>query len=203
MPNQTYALPLLLTGVIGLGVTCFVAAPAGQTAVATAIPLSAPAKPVAAPVSAPEPTPAPAATAPAPAAVVPPSPEAEAGRAQACEAEFKKVSEANPIEFQRDRFDLTAKGKTAVDKLMVVARACSGLKIEVQAHTDSGGKRQNNIRLSKKRAEAVRDHLVELGLSPDLLTAVGFGPDRPVASNRNSSGREKNRRIEFRVSRVE
>ncbi len=203
MPNQTYALPLLLAGIIGLGVTCFVAAPSGQTAVATAIPLSAPEKPQAAPVRMPEPAPAPAAAvAPAP-AVVPPSPEAEAGRAEACEAEFKKVSEANRIEFQRDRFDLTAKGKLAVDKLLVVARACSGLKIEVQGHTDSGGKRQNNIRLSRKRADAVRDHLVELGLAPDLLTAVGFGPDRPVASNRTSSGREKNRRIEFRVSRLE
>jgi OmpA-OmpF porin, OOP family len=198
MTKPNYALPLLLAGAVGLAVTCFAAPSLERPAVATAISLPEP-KP--APVVEPEPAPVAVAAAPAPAVVR--TPEAEAGRAQACQAEFDKVSQANRIDFGRDRYDLSPKAKAAVDKFLIVARACSGLKIEVGGHTDSQGKRRNNVNLSKKRADAVRDYLVELGLSPDLLTAVGFGPDRPVASNRTSSGRDRNRRIEFRVSRVE
>lgn len=199
MVKTSYAWPLLLAGAAGLGVTCLAAPTLNQPAVATAISLSAAEKPASEPVVRPEPAPA---AAPALAPVVR-SPEAEAGRVEACQAEFDKVLAANSIKFQPNRFDLTDRGKVAVEKLLVVGKACSGMKIEIRAHTDSQGKRQNNIRLSKRRADAVRDHLVERGLSPGLLTAVGFGPDRPVASNRTSSGREKNRRIEFRVSRVE
>ena len=132
-----------------------------------------------------------------------PRPCVELCRAEACQAEFARVVTENPIEFGRDRWGLDAKAKAAVDKLAVVGKACSGSKIEVQAFTDSQGNRASNTRLSLKRAQVVKEYLVELGLSPDQLTAVGFGPDRPVASNRTSSGRARNRRIEFRVTRVE
>ncbi len=65
-------------------------------------------------------------------------------------------------------------------------------------HTDGGGPRSRNLRLSLARAEAVRAYLVMKGVSADRLIARGYGPDRPIASNANASGRAMNRRVELR-----
>ena len=199
---MTYATPLLAFGVIGLAVTCYAAngsiAPAVVSAASAQVETApaAPAETVSQPVATTQPIEA----APAPAAV---NPADEAAKAEACQGELNKIVSANPIDFLRDRIELTTRAKAAAGELAVVIRACPSMKIEIQAHTDKTGKRQANIRLSKKRADAVRDYLVQLGLSPDLMTAVGYGPDRPVASNRTEAGRAKNRRIEFRVFREE
>lgn len=199
MDNRSYALPLLALGVIGLAVTCFMgsfaikpapaAAPHPLATAATDNPPSAPPRPL--PV-------APATAAPAAYSAL-----ADASREAVCQAEFDKVVEEKPVVFPKDRWDLDAGAKAAVSKLAVVGRACSAFKIEIQAYTDNQGKRLNNTRLSANRADAVKEYLVELGLSPSLLTAVGFGPDHPVASNRTTKGRARNRRIAFRVTRVE
>jgi outer membrane protein OmpA-like peptidoglycan-associated protein len=198
---MTYATPLLVFGVVGLAATCFAANGAGSPAPASAptARMETPARlpPV---VPAPLPIPLPVQAAPAPAAV---NPVDAAAKAEACENELNRIVSTNPLDFFRDRIELTAKGKAAAGQLAVVIKACPAMNIEIQGHTDKTGKRQANLRLSKKRADAVKDYLVELGLSPDLMTAVGYGPDRPTASNRTVAGRAKNRRIEFRVSRGE
>ena len=59
------------------------------------------------------------------------------------------------------------------------------------------GNRNNNIALSQKRAEAVKEFLIDEGVSSDKLEAKGYGPDKPVASNRTEAGKAKNRRVEF------
>lgn len=201
MADKSYARPLMAFGVIGLAATCFMAPSLDRPASATAEPAPKPAQTAVAisqPVAPPAPQPV-VEAAPAPAA----KPVMDAGRESACQAEFNKVVGENPIDFQPSRWTLTSRGKEALDEIGVVARACSGLKLEIQGHTDNQGRRKNNVSLSRKRADAVKKYLVDLGLSPDLMTAVGFGPDRPAASNRTNAGRARNRRIEFRVSRVE
>jgi outer membrane protein OmpA-like peptidoglycan-associated protein len=200
--TMTYATPLLTFGVIGLAATCFVANGIGAPPVAPAAPapIETPAAPPSAPAKAAPVAVAPPEAAPAPAAV---NPADNAARVEACQGEVNRIVSANPIDFLRDRIELTAKGKATLGELAMVVRACPAMNIEIQGHTDKTGKRQNNIRLSRKRAEAVKQYLVELGLSPGTLTAVGFGPDHPVASNRTQAGRAQNRRIDFRVSRGE
>lgn len=206
MRNKSYAGLVLAVGVVGLAVTCFVATSAIRSAAASPEPALMPQQAVN---TASQPATPPAAAAsviaepvPAPAPAIPPA-IVDAGRVAACQAEFDRVAKENPVAFPRDRWDLDASAKAAVSKLAIVGKACAAMKIEIQAFTDNQGKRAANTRLSGKRAEAVKEYLVELGLSPGLLTAVGFGPDRPVASNRTASGRARNRRIEFRVARVE
>ncbi|HOY77742.1 MAG TPA: OmpA family protein [Hyphomonadaceae bacterium] len=217
MDNRSLAPQILLMGVLGLGATCFMATSAFESASASPEPVE-----IAAPVSQPvaiepppkvEPTPevrpaaipapaaAPAEVAAAPAEIHPTI--SQTARAETCQQEFRSALKENPIDFGRDHHQMTAKGKSAADKLLVIAKACSGLKIQIQGFTDNEGKKANNTRLSRRRAESVRGYLVAQGLSQDLLTAVGFGPDRPVASNRTASGRARNRRIEIRVTRVE
>ena len=64
-------------------------------------------------------------------------------------------------------------------------------------HTDDIGPADGNQRLSQRRADAVRNWLVDNGIDADRLTAVGYGEDQPIADNSTEEGRTANRRIEF------
>ena len=72
-------------------------------------------------------------------------------------------------------------------------------KLFIQGHTDSQGDDQMNMELSEKRAAAVRQYLIDKGISADRMRTQGFGETVPVADNNTSSGRAKNRRVEFTV----
>ncbi len=73
-----------------------------------------------------------------------------------------------------------------------VAIVCAGF-------TDSIGSDQYNLKLSMRRAEAVRDYLVAGGIAASRIKAEGFGEADPVASNATADGRAQNRRVELRV----
>ena len=73
------------------------------------------------------------------------------------------------------------------------------LRAVVEGHTDSIGGPITNQLISEERARAVVDYLVEVGVDPDRLSTIGYGEERPIASNNTSSGRAQNRRIEFNV----
>lgn len=72
--------------------------------------------------------------------------------------------------------------------------------IEIQGHTDNVGNYQYNIDLSEKRAQAVREYLIEHGVPAERMTAHGYGPDRPLTSNDTKEGRSVNRRVEFKIT---
>lgn len=74
-----------------------------------------------------------------------------------------------------------------------------GKDVLVEGHTDSQGGENLNQVLSQKRAEAVRDALVQEGVESSRLTVVGLGKDRPVADNATREGRARNRRVEIVV----
>jgi OmpA-OmpF porin, OOP family len=69
----------------------------------------------------------------------------------------------------------------------------------MKATTDDTGPRAVHIPLSKQRAEAVRRHLVQIGVNPQRLFAEGYGPDKPLVSGNSEEARTKNRRMEFVV----
>ncbi|MFH1861392.1 MAG: OmpA family protein, partial [bacterium] len=74
-------------------------------------------------------------------------------------------------------------------------------RIELQGHTDSQGGEAANLELSKKRADSVRKYLIKnLQLEEDRITAVGYGEDKPVASNDTATGRAQNRRIDVIIT---
>ena len=77
-----------------------------------------------------------------------------------------------------------------------------GRKIVVAGHTDSRGSASFNKRLSLSRAESVRTFLVNAGISPDRIRAVGKGKDEPIADNKSAEGRANNRRVEIIVEGV-
>jgi DNA-binding response OmpR family regulator len=70
------------------------------------------------------------------------------------------------------------------------------LPLTIEGHTSSEGKREKNMELSKARAESVKAYFVSKGIEASRITAVGYGPDKPVADNATEEGRAKNRRVE-------
>lgn len=72
-------------------------------------------------------------------------------------------------------------------------------QIEVAGHTDNAGPADANRLLSQKRADAVLNYLKERGIDAKRLVAKGYGPDKPIAPNNTTGGRQKNRRVEFTI----
>ena len=71
--------------------------------------------------------------------------------------------------------------------------------LSIEGHTDSKGTEEYNQKLSERRAEAVANYLVKLGVDRDKVSAVGYGESNPVATNETDSGRQLNRRVEIIV----
>lgn len=74
-------------------------------------------------------------------------------------------------------------------------------KFEIEGHTDSTGSLQLNERLSKARAASVKDYLVTIGMDASRLTSEGYGPSRPIATNKTAAGRQQNRRVEISLKK--
>jgi len=72
-------------------------------------------------------------------------------------------------------------------------------KINVEGHTDSTGKYDMNMKLSNDRAASVAEYLKGAGVDESRITSEGFGPDRPIAPNKTTAGRAKNRRVEMKL----
>jgi len=72
-------------------------------------------------------------------------------------------------------------------------------KIQVEGHASSDGADEYNLKLSDRRAKAVRAYLITQGVGKDTLVAKGFGETKPIADNNTEAGREKNRRVEFNI----
>ncbi|MBN2378410.1 carboxypeptidase regulatory-like domain-containing protein [candidate division WOR-3 bacterium] len=72
-----------------------------------------------------------------------------------------------------------------------------GARVELHGHTDSVGEAEMNYHLSVKRAEAVRQYLVQHGVSGDRIRVIGFGEFEPKGDNRTRSGRKENRRVDI------
>lgn len=115
------------------------------------------------------------------------------------------VTEKEIVILQRVEFDVNrATIKPVSDSLLdEVAQTLKDypeiLKIEIQGHTDNTGNAANNKRLSQQRAESVQAAMVSRGVEATRMTAVGYGQDVPIDSNDTAEGKQKNRRVQFKI----
>jgi outer membrane protein OmpA-like peptidoglycan-associated protein len=102
------------------------------------------------------------------------------------------------IHFMYDSAEILPDSMGLVEEIAETLRARPDiLQIEIQGHTDNLGTADHNQTLSAKRAAAVRDALILIGVPPNRLTAHGYGQEKPVAPNTTEANRAKNRRVQF------
>ena len=84
-----------------------------------------------------------------------------------------------------------------MDEIVTLLKEHPNVIVEIQGHTDDVGSEAFNLKLSQKRAEAVRQYLIDHGIEPDRLIAKGYGESKPLVPNTSPENRAKNRRVEF------
>jgi outer membrane protein OmpA-like peptidoglycan-associated protein len=87
-----------------------------------------------------------------------------------------------------------------LDVVVKVLKADAALQISIEGHTDNKGNPVFNLKLSAKRAEAVKKYLVKKGIEESRISAQGFGDAKPIATNVTPAGRAKNRRVELHLN---
>lgn len=122
-------------------------------------------------------------------------------------AEVERVGEGirvtlkeNMVNFAFDSSNISATGKSNLDKLATVLANNPDTNINIYGHTDSKGTDAYNQTLSEKRAASVKSYLVSKGVASSRMTAKGMGESEPVASNDTDAGRAQNRRVEFAIT---
>jgi outer membrane protein OmpA-like peptidoglycan-associated protein len=110
------------------------------------------------------------------------------------------VVNMSDVLFDIGQWTLKPGAREKLARISAIVGQHPGLKIHVEGHTDSTGSDESNYLLSEKRAEAVRDFLIQQGVNHSEITAIGMGKSDPVASNDNAVGRQLNRRVEMIVS---
>jgi outer membrane protein OmpA-like peptidoglycan-associated protein len=102
--------------------------------------------------------------------------------------------------FDFDQATLKPGAKEKLAKVSGILLAYPTIHVNVEGYTDSVGSDDYNLRLSQRRADAVRDYLTSNGINPLNVQSIGLGKANPVASNDTAAGRQQNRRVEMVVS---
>lgn len=103
------------------------------------------------------------------------------------------------IYFDTNSAILRLGSETALDNVIQFLKTNPSMRVEIQGHTDDTGTADHNVKLSRDRADSVKNWLTKPshGIAADRLKSEGYGATKPVADNRTAEGREKNRRVEF------
>lgn len=107
----------------------------------------------------------------------------------------------NNLFFETAKSDLLPASRFELDRVAYILKNMKSIRVEISGHTDSNGDRDKNQRLSEDRCRSVRDYLISKGCKYEMFTIIGYGPDKPRATNETAEGRQLNRRVELRIRR--
>ncbi len=116
-----------------------------------------------------------------------------------CQDAFKKILSSGNINFASSKSVIKLESYKLLDSLVTVAKKCPTDAVVIGGHSDSSGSKRFNKTLSASRANAVKEYLINKGISGNRLQSIGYGESKPIADNSTDEGRAKNRRIEFNV----
>ena len=106
---------------------------------------------------------------------------------------------AKTILFDTGKATIKFQSAEVLNQIINVLKKFPKSRFRIEGYTDSTGKRQKNIELSQNRADAVKIYLIQGGIDQSRLESKGYGPEKPIASNKNKKGRELNRRVEINL----
>ncbi|NAS12462.1 OmpA family protein [Poritiphilus flavus] len=125
---------------------------------------------------------------------------ANAGCPEVTEEVQKQLNDyARTILFDTGKSSIKAESTGVMVDIIQILNEYPNAKFTVEGHTDSVGSAKLNQRLSEERANAVRDFLINEGIGSDRLNAIGYGEDKPIATNNTRAGRTQNRRVEINL----
>ncbi len=127
----------------------------------------------------------------------PPPPKPQLSTADPCD----DVVRLRGVNFAFDKSEITPSSAVILDVAVDRLKQCTGVRVQIQGHTDAIGTDAYNQGLSERRAGAVQGYFVNKGISSRRLTTRGFGESQPIATNSTSEGRAQNRRVELVPSR--
>ncbi len=121
----------------------------------------------------------------------------------ACQTKLNSAMTNKTILFETNKANIKDSSFSLLKTMATVIKECSNklpnARILVSGHTDSRGLANYNLALSQRRADAVKKHLIGIGVSASIISSKGYGESQPVSSNDTEEGRSKNRRITFSV----
>ncbi len=106
---------------------------------------------------------------------------------------------AKNIFFVTGSAKLLAKSYPSLNNVVKVLQDNPSYKVDVEGHTDITGTHDKNMVLSDNRAASVKTYLVSKGIDESRIKTEGFGPDQPIADNKTTAGKAKNRRVEMKL----
>jgi OmpA-OmpF porin, OOP family len=104
-----------------------------------------------------------------------------------------------PIEFEYGKAVIKEVSFPILDEVLELMKSRPSITLGVYGHTDNRGAAEVNLRLSRERAAACKNYLINHGISRNRLESQGFGPSQPIADNTTDEGRARNRRVDFKV----
>jgi len=106
---------------------------------------------------------------------------------------------AKTILFDTGKATIKFQSAEVLNQIINVLKKFPKSRFRIEGYTDSVGKKQKNITLSQNRADAVKIYLIQGGIDQSRLESIGYGPEKPIASNKTKKGRELNRRVEINL----
>lgn len=115
------------------------------------------------------------------------------------EALRKAIEEGlvRPIFFSYDSAELSAEAKSILDENSKYFRRYPGARVIIEGHCDERGSEEYNLALGDRRAQAAKEYLVQLGVTPSLLETISYGEERPYAQGSDEASWAQNRRAQF------
>ncbi len=113
----------------------------------------------------------------------------------------KKIVIMDKIYFKFNSSRIMKKSYPVLDAVAKILKENPKIHIRIEGHTDDVGSFRYNMRLSYRRARAVRRYLIRKGISPRRMVAKGYGSTRPLVRAKTAEARAKNRRVEFIITK--
>ena len=118
------------------------------------------------------------------------------------EASIKQLNEyAKTILFNSGKSSFQAKTMPVLQAINTILKEYPAANFSIEGHTDSDGSNEFNQKLSEERANAVKQYLIDNGISASRLTSKGFGETSPIDTNKTAAGKANNRRVEVKLAR--